>query len=460
MSILLRTSIMPAPVQALSAWHFREGALDRLVPPWENIRLLHSAGGIANGSTATLRLQKGPIHFDWLAQHEQVQPGVGFADRQVSGPFAAWFHEHRFMPHEDGRSTLEDHVTYQPKFGWLGSAVAGAFIRKDLARTFAWRHLRTRNDLQRHQQLSQGEPLRIAVSGASGMVGKQLCAFLSTGGHQVRRIVRGAPNHERLEIAWNTKQAKLDVQALNGVDAVVHLAGENIASKRWSEDRKRAIRKSRVQGTRQIAEALASLPNKPRVLICASAIGYYGSRGPEPLDETSSAGRGFLSETCQAWENATQPAEIAGIRVVHLRIGLVIAAAGGVLARLRLPFSLGLGGPGGSGRQGMSWISLDDVIASMLHCIQDESLHGAVNAVAPDARSNREFARALGSVMHRPAVAPLPAPIVSALFGEMGRELLLRGSFVQPKRLLERGFRFDHPRLEQALAFELGRIES
>jgi uncharacterized protein (TIGR01777 family) len=457
MPTLVRSSIMPAPVEALAAWHFRDGALQRLVPPWENARVLAASGGIANGSTVTLRLHKGPLRVDWLARHERVEPGRGFVDRQVKGPFAEWVHEHRFMPHEGGRSTLEDHVTYRLPLGALGALVGSPLIRGDLERTFAWRHRRTAHDLRRHAELG-GESLRVAVSGASGLVGRQLCAFLSTGGHQVRRIVRGQADRERLDVAWDTRQGRLDAEFLDGVDAVVHLAGENIADRRWSPERKRAIRQSRVEGTRQVAEAVAALPVKPRVLIAASAIGFYGSRGPEPLDEASAAGTGFLAETCREWEEATRPAEVAGIRVVHLRIGLVLTSAGGVLARLRTPFSLGLGGPVGTGNQGMSWIALDDLLGAVLHCIRDGRMSGPVNAVAPDPRSNRDFGRALGRVLRRPAVAPLPAAVVSALFGEMGRELLLRGAFVQPRRLLEHGFRFDFPRLEQALAFELGRV--
>ena len=459
MPVLTRTSLMPAPVDRLAAWHFHAGALDRLLPPWQRVQVESAVGGIADGSTVTLRIRQGPLAIRWLARHERVEPGRSFVDRQVKGPFASWVHEHRFLPHDESRSALEDHVTWRAPGGALGALLAGRLLSRDLERMFAWRHRRTANDLRRHEEYSRAGALRVAVSGASGLVGRQLCAFLSTGGHQVRRIVRTHPSAERLDVAWDTRSGTVDLHTLDGVDAVVHLAGENIADGRWTPARKRAIRDSRVEGTRQIAEALAALPNKPKVLIAASAIGFYGSRGPEPLDESSAAGRGFLPETCVAWEEATRPAEMAGIRVVHLRIGLVLAGAGGVLAKLRTPFSLGLGGPVGSGRQGMSWISLDDLIGAVMHCLRDESMQGAVNAVAPDPRSNAEFGRALGRVMRRPAFAPLPAPMVSLLFGEMGRELLLRGSFVQPRRLIERGFRFEHPRLEQALAFELGKME-
>lgn len=450
---------MPAPRERLAAWHFREGAIERLLPPWESIREVRNAAGIANGSTVCMQVRTGLRTIDWIVQHERVEPGRGFTQRQVSGPFADWLHEFRFLPHEDGRSTIEEHVAYREPFGLFGSACCGGRIQKRLTRILAWRHRRLANDVRRHEELSQGNPLRVAVSGASGLVGKQCCAFLSSGGHQVRRIVRGEVNHERLDVAWNTQTGTVDGTALDGVDAVVHFAGENIAAGSWTADRKRAIRQSRVNGTRQIAMALAALPHKPRVLICASGVGWYGSRGTEPLDETSGAGTGFLSQTCQEWEQATLPAEQAGIRVVHLRIGLVVTAAGGVIKRLRTPFSLGLGGPVGSGTQGMSWIALDDLLAATLHCIQNESLRGAVNAVAPDPRSNRAFGAALGQAMHRPAITPLPAAAVSLIFGEMGRELLLGGNFVQPQRLLDSGFRFDHARLEQALAFEFGHMD-
>jgi uncharacterized protein (TIGR01777 family) len=459
MPTFTRTSIMPAPVERLADWHFHAGALDRLLPPWRRVSVESASGGVSDGSTVTLCIGNGPFSVRWLAKHERVQPGLSFVDRQVQGPFAEWVHEHRFRPYEDGRSALEDHVVWRAPGGKLGALLGNRLLERDLARMFAWRHRRTANDLRRHEEYGAAGPLRVAVSGASGLVGRQVCAFLSTGGHQVRRIVRGRPSPERLDVAWDTHSGTVDTHLLDGVDAVVHLAGENIAAGRWSAERKQAIRASRVEGTRQIAEALASLPNKPKVLISASAIGLYGSRGPEPLDESSAPGGGFLPETCIAWEEATKAAEMAGIRVVHLRIGLVLAAAGGMLAKLRTPFSLGLGGPVGSGRQGMSWISLDDLIGSIMHCVRDEGVAGAVNAVAPDPRSNADFGRALGRAMRRPAIAPLPAPMVSALFGEMGRDLLLRGAFVQPRRLLERGFRFEYSRLEQALAFELGRVE-
>jgi uncharacterized protein (TIGR01777 family) len=326
-------------------------------------------------------------------------------------------------------------------------------VLRDLKRTFAWRHGRTARDLRRHARYPEA-PLTVAISGASGLVGGALSAFLTTGGHTVRRIVR---RRERpTDILWDLAAGTIDRAALEGVDAVVHLAGESIAA-RWSEAKKKAIRTSRVRGTELLSQAITTLKRPPSVFVSASAIGYYGSRGEEPVDESSAPGSGFLAEVCQAWEAAAEPARAAGIRVVHPRIGMVIASAGGALKQLLLPFSIGLGGPVGSGRQGMSWIALDDLLGVILAAIRTPSLSGPVNAVAPGSLSNKAFGQTLGRVLRRPAFAPLPAFAVRTLFGAMGEELLLGGAYVRPKRLLDAGFVFDFADLASALRFELGR---
>lgn len=470
MTVFLHSSRMPAPVEDLAAWHFRPGALDRLLPPWEKVRVIGTFGGVAEGSIAELQLSLGGIPVRWKAVHEEVDPQRGFRDRQLSGPFASWVHDHRFMPEPDRRSLLEDRIEYEIRFGGLGRLLAGGRVRRDLERTFAFRHERLRHDLRRHVEDRElagdaWRPLQVAVTGSSGMVGRPLTAFLATGGHHVRRIVRGRPNHVEGDIAWNPSRGEIDRQSLEAMDAVVHLAGENIAAGRWTPARMEAIRSSRVDGTRLLCEALAGLRHRPRVLVSASAVGFYGDRPDlaaegehaEVLDETGSKGEGFLAETAAAWEAATRPAEEAGIRVVHLRIGVVVSATGGIVAKLRTPFAMGLGGPVGHGRQAMPWISLDDLIATVLWAIRREDLAGPVNAVAPQPRSNRTFGRDLAKALRRPFLAPLPALVVKAIFGRMGRELLLGGAPVAPRRLLESGFRFDFESLDRALAFEFGR---
>jgi hypothetical protein len=259
------------------------------------------------------------------------------------------------------------------------------------------------------------------------------------------------------EIAWDPAAGTLNVASLEGLDGVVHLAGENISASRWTPEVKSRIRASRVEGTRLLCEGLAKLKRPPQVLVSASAIGWYGDAGDAALDETGAAGRGFLPEVCAAWENATEPARAAGIRVVNLRIGIVLAAKGGALARMLTPFKLGMGGPVGSGRQVMSWIALDDLLGIIEAALWDSRFSGPVNATAPHPVTQAQFARTLGSVLGRPAVAPLPGAVVRLAFGEMGQALLLEGARVLPRRLLDAGFPFQTPGLEGALRSELGR---
>jgi uncharacterized protein (TIGR01777 family) len=321
-----------------------------------------------------------------------------------------------------------------------------------------------------HRARAGERPLTVAVTGATGLVGSALCAFLETGGHHVIRLVRGrvgastthapAPSTADApatrDVPWNPS-GDWDASPLSGIDAVVHLAGENIAAGRWSAARKASILRSREEGTRSLARALAALANPPKVLVSASGVGYYGHSDSSEIDESGPAGEGFLADVARRWEQSTEPADACGIRVVKLRIGVVVTARGGVVGTLRTPFSFGAGGPVGSGRQGMSWISLDDLLGVILHVIGTPSLAGPVNAVAPHPVTQREFAKAMGRAMRRPAIAPLPAFVVKLMFGEMGRELLLSGQFAVPKALVASGFRFDSPRIAQAMAFEFGR---
>lgn len=287
------------------------------------------------------------------------------------------------------------------------------------------------------------------MTGATGMIGSMLEPALAGAGHQVIRIVRRAPGPG--EIRWDPAGDGLDPAGLGGVDAVVHLAGENIGEGRWTESRKRAILESRKLGTRLLAEAMARAPDGPRTLVSASAIGYYGERGDEELTETSPPGAGFLPEVCVAWEAATKPAEDAGIRVVRVRTGLVLTTAGGILQRMLLPFRLGLGGRLGSGRQWMSWIAASDLIGVYLHAIQGDA-SGPVNAVAPGAVRNLDFTRALGRALHRPAVLLVPAFALRLAFGEMADEAILASSHVVPAALERSGYRFQLPALDTALS--------
>ncbi len=291
--------------------------------------------------------------------------------------------------------------------------------------------------------------MRIVVTGSSGLVGSALVPALRAKGNDVARLVRRAPaSHD--EIRWNAA-GPLPPEALRGADAVVHLAGESIAGKRWNAATKEAIRSSRVETTKRLAEGILGLDPRPRVFVGASAIGVYGSRGDEVLVESSAPGDDFLAEVCRAWEEAAAPLARAGVRVVHLRFGVILSARGGALQKMLTPFRLGVGGVVGSGRQWMSWISLDDAVAAILFALGRESFAGAANAVAPSAVTNREFTKTLGRVLSRPTVFPMPAFAARLAFGEMADALLLSSARVRPAALEAAGFRFSHPRLEDAL---------
>ena len=300
----------------------------------------------------------------------------------------------------------------------------------------------------------------VAVTGASGLVGSALVPALTSTGHRVLRLVRGAggaPAAGEPIARWDPESGALEASALAGVDALVHLAGESVASGRWTESKKRRIRSSRVDATRRLAGALARLERPPRVLVTASAVGYYGDRGSELLREESAPGAGFLAEVCREWEAATEPAAHAGIRVVRLRIGMALSRRGGALATMLTPFRLGAGGPVGGGAQWVSWIALDDLVRAIRHALTTDTLAGPVNAVAPEPVTNRELARTLGRVLGRPALLPLPAVALRLLFGQMADELLLASARVEPARLRATGFTFRHATLEGALRHELGR---
>jgi uncharacterized protein (TIGR01777 family) len=292
--------------------------------------------------------------------------------------------------------------------------------------------------------------MRIAITGASGLIGGALVPALKQAGDEVLRIGRQAP----AELLWNPS-GQIDPGALEGVEAVVHLAGETVAG-RWNENKKSRILNSRARGTETIAMALARMKTPPRVLVSASAIGYYGSRGDEVVDEESASGTGFLAEVARQWEAATKPAAQAGVRVVTPRIGVVLAKHGGALPKMLPAFRLGLGGVVGSGRQWWSWISLRDVVSAIQSLIRNSNVSGPVNLVSQNPVTNLDFTKAMARVLRRPALFPLPEGAVKFFFGEMGVETLLSSQRVRPKRLEEMGFRFQLPELQGALRAELG----
>jgi uncharacterized protein (TIGR01777 family) len=421
-----------------------------------DVRVLDAQGTIAPGDWKRLRLGFGPLGMEWTIGHRDGLDGAGFVDEQEAGPFRSWRHEHRFAPDGDGGAVIEDHIAYQLPFGPLGQLMAGRRMQHQLDDLFAFRGHRTELDLARNAAASLPRPQRIAVTGSTGLVGSRLVPFLRAGGHDVVRLVR-QPTRAEDEIFWDPAAGQIDAAALEGLDAVVHLAGASIAGGRWTSKRKAKIRSSRVEGTGLLARTLAGLRQPPRVFVSSSAVGYYGDGGESVLTEDSPPGDGFLAEVCRAWEESTAPAEATGIRVVRPRTAIVLAGDGGMLGRLVPLFRLGLGARLGDGEQYMSWIALEDLLGIILQTITDDDLRGSINASSPIPVTNRELSATLGRVLGRPVLTAAPAFALRLAAGELADDLLLVSQRAQPERLQAAGFRFAFPSLEDALRHELGR---
>jgi uncharacterized protein (TIGR01777 family) len=468
----VRSLHVPVAAAELFAWHERPGAFERLAPPWQRVRVVRSDGRITDGARVEIEAPMAPAALGavldplvglvvadrWLVEHRDYVAGQQFRDVQVAGPFRRWEHLHQMTPDGPGASILTDRIELELPFGLPGRLVGTPVARRELERLFRYRHAVTAADLTRHAGRA---PRTIAVTGASGLVGSALVPFLTTGGHTVVRIGRGTPapstTPQLRDVQWDPAAGRLDPAALEGVDAVIHLAGASVAD-RWTAAHKRAIEESRVQGTRLVAETIARLGRPPRVLVSASATGIYGDRGEQQLDETSAPGQGFLAGVAQRWEAATEPAARAGVCVVHARLGVVLSARGGALPKLMRPFQLGAGGHLGPGRQWMPLVALDDVVGALTYLALRDDIEGPVNVVGPQAMRNADFSRLLGQVLGRPSFAAAPAFALRLALGrEQADEMLLASQRVLPRALLGAGFRFEHATVESALRFELGR---
>jgi len=447
---------LPVSAAEAFAYHERPGALDRLIPPWENVSIVERGAGIRDGSRVVLINRIGPVPLRWVAEHCDYQAGRQFRDIQRSGPFPRWEHTHRFISVNDQRCVLEDDIEYVVPGGVVGRKLGGRIARQKIESMFSYRHCVTADDLELHAKHREQGALRVAVTGSHGLIGGALVPLLTTGGHQVKRLVRDRPGDD--DLLWDPDNGSFDLSALEGYDAVVHLAGENIAAGRWTAERKMRIRDSRVVGTRHLCEALSHLAAPPKVLVSASAIGIYGDRGDETLDEQSPAGKGFLADVTQDWEAAAEPAVAAGIRTVLMRLGMVLCPRGGALSKMLTLFRVGAGGVVGGGRQIVSWIARNDAAGAIYHLLMTDRLSGPVNVVSPQLVTNASLTKTLGRVLSRPTVLPLPRSAARLAFGEFADEVLLASTRVKPRRLLETGYTFRHTDLEDALRNMLGQF--
>jgi uncharacterized protein (TIGR01777 family) len=439
---------LPHAASFVFAWLERPGALTRLTPPWEGTKVVAQTGTVHDGDTVTIKIKRPPTTL--VMVHEGYVPGVRFTDSMEKGPFKRWAHTHEVEPLGPDRCVLHDKIDYDVFARPIGKGI----VEGRLAKMFRYRSVVVPNDLAEHARYASRPRLRVAVSGASGTIGGPLCAFLTTGGHTVLRLVRREAKRDD-EIQWDPEAAKIDEVRLAGCDAIVHLAGENVGGGRWNDARKKRILDSRVQGTDLLARAVAKLGIK--TFVSASGVGYYGADVEGQVDETGALGHDFLAEVVHSWEGAAEPARQAGARVVHPRIGVVLTPEGGALAEMAGPFSWGVGGPIGGGKQGFSWVAMDDVLYAIHRMLFDDKLVGPINVCAPEPVSQKVFAKTLGHVLGRPAFMPLPGFAVKGLLGELGKVVLLGGQYVVPARLTQCGFAFSQPSLEGHLRHVLGR---
>jgi uncharacterized protein len=442
---LTYSTVVDASLGDVFSWHARPGAITRLTPPWQPVRVLAEASSLRDGQ-AVLGLPGG---MRWTAVHQpgDYDPPHAFAD-ELASPLLPWRHLHQFALAGE-RSTLVTDVIETP------------LPARALRSTFVYRHRQLAADLAalaRSHQVS-AEPLTIAVTGSGGLIGTALTALLTTSGHRVIRLVRRLPRHAG-ERYWRPEDPGPEL--LDGVDAVIHLAGASIGG-RFTRERKAEIRDSRILPTRRLAElaaaSQASDQHSLKAFVTASAIGIYGpDRGDEVLAEDSARGEGFLADVVADWEDAAGPATAAGIRAVQVRTGIVQTPRGGMLRLLSPLFEAGLGGRLGSGKQWLAWIGLDDLLDVYLRAVLDPHLSGPVNAVAPEPVRNADYTRTLAAVLHRPALLPVPGFGPRLLLGEEGaREIAQASQFVRPERLIEAGHQFRQPDLDGALRHLFGR---
>lgn len=458
-------SPIDSDVQNLFNYHANPGALNRLVPPWENITIRERGDSLAVGSEVVIRNSLFGVPVTWRARHTQLKSPESFQDIQLSGPFKTWVHDHDFRSDGRGRSILRDRVQFENKFGFIGK-IGLSIVRAKLGAMFAYRHRTTMEDLRLQSFLKpfvSNRPLRIGVTGSSGMIGRRLVDLISVLGHSAVRILRPTSSEQAVEypisstsVVWQPGKGFSKTEAMEDLDAVIHLAGKGIAAGRWTDSAKHSIRDSRIEGTKQLARDLCSLASPPKAFVSASGVGIYGDRASDSLDETEPPGNDFLAILARDWESAAAEFEQSGNRVAIGRLGIALHPRQGALAKLLLPFHLALGGPIGSGRQYWSWIDVDDAAAGFLYLAANPKCVGAYNLVAPEQTDNRTFSKTLGNVLYRPSLLPVPAFALRILLGEMADAMLLASTRANSKRLLDEGFPFRSPKLASCLKHVLG----
>ena len=449
MPVFERTVTIEAPAEIAYHWHEMPGAFERMIPPWVRARIGKNDPAIADGSKTCIEIRLLEVWRKWVVAHENVVAGSQFTDRQIFGPFKKWRHCHYFKDTSDGQCELIDRVEFELPIGGIGSSYA----KKELERVFAYRHEVAKRDIERFAARAS-RPV-FGVTGSTGFIGKKLSDYLRSQGCKVIGITRHPRSDQ--DIAWNPERGELDAERLEGIDVLVNLAGANVASGKWTEARKRKLRDSRIESLVTLKSAIGGMRRRPYLLISASGIGFYGKNRESLTGEEAVAGKGFLAELCVEWEAAAKEIRPLLDRVVIARTGLVLGASGGALRKMLPAFSFGFGGRLGSGRQWMSWIGIEDWIRAIDFISDSPDAEGVFNMCVEDSVENTEFTKTLGKILKRPAIFPVPEFLLKLAFGEMTEEMLLSSSRAIPERLVDCGFEFAHPDLEQSLRFSLGK---
>ena len=434
---ITQASTVLAPHEFIYDWHTRDGAFERLTPPWESLQVLGADGAFEHRSVH-LKLKRFGVPIYWTSHHKDVIPGRQFVDEQVKGPFKFWRHAHVFQPLSDARTKLIDEIDFKLPLSPISHLFGGRAIKNDVMKMLAYRHTILKHDLQLQYRLPLA-PQVIAISGTSGLIGSHLVPFLTAAGHVVKRLVRKQRPDWSYELCWDPEVGILD--DFSDVTMIIHLAGESVASLfRWNDQKKNRISRSRIRSTQALVQQLRDTPNQVSTFVCASAIGIYPS-SQQIMTEASPPGDRFLSRVVTDWESQCDPIR-GSIRVCNARFGTVLHPAGGMINRLKPLMNMGVLGRVADGSQYMSWVALDDALRAIYAMLAHPKLSGPINVVSPQPQPQKDWVKEWARHSFRPSFAPLPKRVVEQVMGEMGEELLLQSQRVFPKTLSDHQFQF------------------
>ena len=453
---------IPYDVHDVFNYHARYRAIDRMIPPWSFLKIIKRNNGLEDGAICILELQYGPVKLKWTAKHAGYIQDQLFQDKMIEGPLKSWEHTHSFTPNKLGGCIMEDNIKYSLPYRLNKFNILGNRLNKTLNQIFGYRHRILQNDLKLGGLLKENKGKRILISGSTGLIGSALIPFLDTaGGHQISRLVRpsskysSGDNNSGIRV-WDPQAGKVDPSDLEGFDIIIHLSGASIGG-RWSKIKKRRIYDSRVKTTEILCNAIKKLKKPPSTLLCASAIGYYGSRGEEVVTEETTPGDGFLANLCVDWETQSKSVEDIGIRVVNARFGLILSPKGGILKVLTLasPLKVGLGF--GYGSNVINWVSIEDVIGSILYLISNASIRGPVNIVSPNPVMASDFFEIISKIQENKIMLKIGSKIMKLAIGDFATTINDSNGVLKPQKLLISGYPFMNSSLEDAARLLLGR---